>query len=82
MIIEKMGWKENWRLQTGSKVDNALLWDWACSLSMAKTNPDFKFKICFVKLNDETIAYDSVIEYRGTAFFLKTSYAEKYTALS
>ena len=78
MAIEKMSWKHNSRLQTGSKVADALLWDWACSLLIAKNNPDFKFKIWFLELNDETIAYDSVIEYRGTAFFLKASYAKKY----
>jgi hypothetical protein len=81
MAIEKMSWKENWRLQTGSTVDKALLWDWDSSLSVARTNPDFKFKIWFLELNDQAIAYDSVIEYKGTAFFLKTSYAEKYRQL-
>ena len=82
MAIEKMSWKENWRLQTGSTVDKALLWDWESALSVARTNSDFKFKIWFLELNDQAIAYDSVIEYKGTAYFLKTSYAEKYRQLN
>ena len=81
MAIEKMSWKENLRLQTGSTSDNDLLWIWGASLSAAKTNPDFKFKLWFLELNDQTIAYDSVIEYRGTAFFTKTSYANEYRRL-
>ncbi len=81
IAIEKMSWKQNWRLQTGSTVDKALLWAWASSISVANTNPDFRFKIWFLELNDQAIAYDSVIEYKGTAYFLKTSYAEKYKQL-
>jgi hypothetical protein len=81
MAIEKMSWKENWRVQTDSTIDKVLLWNWDSSLSLAKINPDFKFKIWFLELNDQAIAYDSVIEYKGTAFFVKTSYAEKYKQL-
>jgi hypothetical protein len=78
MAIEKMSWKENFRLQTGSTIDKDLLWIWGASLSTAKTNPDFKVKLWFLELNDQAIAYEYFIEYRGTAFFTKTSYAEKY----
>jgi hypothetical protein len=81
MTIEKKSWKENLRSQTGNAIDEDLLWLWNSSLSTAKTNPDFKFKLWFLELNDQAIAYDSVIEYRGTAFFAKTSYAEKYRRL-
>ena len=78
MTIGKMSWKENWRSQTGSTVDKVLLWNGDSSLSLVKVNPDFKFNIWFLELYDQAIAYDSVIEYRGTAFFVKTSHAEKY----
>jgi hypothetical protein len=82
MAIERMSWKENWRLQTACTIDKDLLWIWDSSLSAAKTNPDFKCKIWFLELNDQAIEYHLVIEYRGTAFFTKTSYAEKYRQLS
>jgi hypothetical protein len=82
MAIEKMSWKANWRLQTGSTIDKDLLWIWNSSLSATKTNPDFKCKIWFLELNNQAIAYHLVIEYRGTAFFTKTSFAEKYRQLS
>jgi hypothetical protein len=82
MIIERMSWKEKWRLQTGCTIDKDLLWIWDASLSAAKTNPDFKCKVWFLELNNQAIAYQLVIEYKGTAFFTKTSFAEKYRHLS
>jgi hypothetical protein len=82
MAIEKMSWKEKWRLQnTGSTIDKGLQWIWNSSLLAAKTNPDFKHKIGFLELNGQAIAYELFIEYGGTAFFTKTSYDEKYGRL-
>jgi GNAT acetyltransferase-like protein len=80
--IERMSWKEKWRLQTGVTIDKDLTWIWHSSLSAAKTNPDFRCKIWFLELNGQAIEYHLVIEYRGTAFLTKTSYAEKYKQLS
>jgi hypothetical protein len=82
MTIERMSWKEKWRLQTGCSVDKDLLWFWDSSLSATKTNPDFKCKIWFLEVNNQSIAYHFVIEYRGTAFITKTSFDEKYRQLS
>ncbi len=82
MIIEKKSWKENWRLNTGSTIDKDLQWIWDASLSAANTNPDFKCKVWFLELDDQAIAYQLVIEYRGTVFFAKTSFVEKYRHLS
>jgi CelD/BcsL family acetyltransferase involved in cellulose biosynthesis len=82
MTIEKMSWKANWRLETGCALDKDLLWIWNASLWANKNNPDFKFKIWFLELNNQTIAYHLVIEYNGTAFITKTSFAEKYRILS
>ncbi|MGZ3634341.1 MAG: GNAT family N-acetyltransferase [Parachlamydiaceae bacterium] len=82
MAIEKMSWKANWRLETGCTLDKDLLWIWNASLWANKNNPDFKCKIWFLELNNQTIAYHLVIEYDGTAFITKTSFAEKYRNLS
>ncbi len=82
MIIERRSWKEKWRLNNGSNIDKDLQWIWDASLSAANTNPDFKCKIWFLELNNQAIAYQLVIEYRGTAFFAKTSFVEKYRQLS
>jgi hypothetical protein len=82
MTIERTSWKEKWRLQAGCTIDKDLLWFWDSSLSATKTNPDFKCKIWFLELNNQSIAYHFVIEYRGTAFITKTSFAEKYRQLS
>jgi CelD/BcsL family acetyltransferase involved in cellulose biosynthesis len=82
MAIEKMSWKANWRLETGCNIDKDLLWIWNASISATKSNPDFKCKIWFLELNNQTIAYHLVIEYEGTTFITKTSFAEKYRNLS
>ena len=82
MTIEKMSWKANWRSETGCTIDKDLLWIWNASLWANKNNPDFKCKIWFLELNNQTIAYHLVIEYDGTAFITKTSFAEKYRNLS
>jgi hypothetical protein len=82
MAIEKMCWKANWRLETGCAIDKDLLWIWNASLLANNTNPDFKCKIWFLELNNQTIAYHLVIEYDGTAFITKTSFDEKYRNLS
>lgn len=82
MTIEKMSWKANWRLETGCTVDKDLQWIWNASLSANKNNSDFKCKIWFLELNNQTIAYHLVIEYDRTAFITKTSFAEKYRNLN
>ena len=82
MEIEKMSWKANWRLETGCTIDKDLQWIWNASLLASKSHPDFKCKIWFLELNNQTIAYHLVIEYDKTAFITKTSFAEKYRNLS
>jgi hypothetical protein len=79
--VEKMSWKETWRLQNKQTIDEDLLWIWKSSSSVENTNPDFKRKIWFLELNDQTVAYTLVIQYKGTAFACKTSYADQYRQL-
>lgn len=75
--VEKMSWKETLR----SRVDEDLLWIWKSSSSATKTNSDFERKIWFLELNDQTLAFTLVIQYKGTAFIAKTSFAEQYRRL-
>ena len=82
MAIEKNSWKGNWRIENGCTIDKDLLWIWNASLLETKSNPDFKCKIWFLELNNQTIAYHLVIEYLGTTFITKTSFAEKYRNFS
>jgi Acetyltransferase (GNAT) domain len=82
ITIEKNSWKADWRLHIGQTIDKDLLWIWNASLQAAKTNPNFKCKIWFLELDNQTIAYHLVIEYKATVFITKTSFAEKYRNLS
>jgi hypothetical protein len=81
LAVEKTSWKETWRLRTERTVDEDLVWIWTSSCSLAKTNPDFRRKIWFLGLNNQIVAYSLVIQYKGTAFIAKTSYADQYSML-
>jgi hypothetical protein len=79
--VENKSWKEKWRLQNAQIVDKDLLWLLSASPLAAKNNPDFQLKVWFLELNDKTVAYSLIIQYKGTAFIAKTSYSNRYRRL-
>jgi hypothetical protein len=79
--VERTSWKEAWRTQVGTKMDEDLLMIWNGAQHMATTEPDFKWRVWFLELNGQTLAYCLVIQYKKTAFIVKTSYNVRYKRL-
>ena len=79
--VEKLSWKEKWRIQRGEKIDLNLQLVLEGAQHTAKIEPGFEWKVCFLDLNEHTIAYYLVFQYKETAFLLKTSYDERYKKL-
>jgi len=80
--VESRSWKEAWRTQRGVKIDPDLLIIWKGSHNTATTQPDFKWSVWFLELNDRPLAYTLVLQYKGVAFFMKTSYDERHKRCS
>lgn len=76
--VERKSWKQAWRAQRGIKMDQDLLMVWKASQYMARTEPNFNWKVWFLKLNDQTLAYTLVLQYKETAYIVKTSFDEGY----
>ena len=76
--VERMSWKEAWRTRKGIEIDQDLLMIWKGSQYTARIEPDFKWRAWFLELNDQTLAYSLVLQYKETAFIIKTSYDERY----
>jgi hypothetical protein len=81
LSVEDMSWKQNWRSQIGQTLDADLLWAWNASVSLIKKNPEFKLHLLFLELNHQSIAYSMVIQYKGIAIGVKTSFVQKYRKL-
>jgi hypothetical protein len=80
--VEKKSWKEDWRLKVRHDRDQDLEGIWKTSRLLVKTNPDYKVMIWFLELNNASVAYTLVIQYKDTAWIVKTSYADEYARLS
>jgi len=80
--VEKTSWKEMWRIRMGTEMDEDLLLIWSGAQHTAATEPDFKWRAWFLELNDQTLAYSLVLQYKETAFIIKTSYNSCYKRFS
>ena len=78
LAVERTSWKERWRAQSGEKTDKELLAILHASMHTAGREPDFKWKVWFLELNRQTLAYLLVIQYKKIAFITKGSYNEQY----
>jgi hypothetical protein len=76
--VERMSWKEAWRIQRGEKIDEDLMTIIKASQHTAKIEPTFKWNVWFLELNNQTLAYLLVLQYKEVAFLTKTSYDERY----
>jgi hypothetical protein len=79
--IEKLSWKQTWRLNAGQTSDDDLLCLWKSLAVLQKSNPNFDSSIWLLELNNKPVAYCIIIQYAGTAFIAKTSYIEQYKSL-
>jgi hypothetical protein len=76
--IERMSWKEGHRIQRRVKMDRDLMMIWNASQYTAKTEPNFAWSVWFLELNDRRLAYILTSQYKDVAYFVKTSYDERY----
>ena len=76
--VEKRSWKQTWRVQKGDDVDVDLLTFIESSKRATTIEPAFKWRVWLLELNCQTIAYYLVLQYKGVAYFTKTSYDQKY----
>ena len=76
--VERVSWKEGWRSQTGMEGDEDLLMVWNGSQHASKSEPNFNWSVWFLELNNQTLAYALVFQYKEVAFIVKTSYDERY----
>jgi len=51
---------------------------WNGSRYTARTEPDFNWSVWFLEFNGQTWAYALILQYKETAFIVKTSYDERY----
>jgi len=79
--VERMSWKEAERTRSGTQVDPDLSIFWRGAQYTSRTESDFNWRVWFLELNDQTLAYSMVLEYKETAFIVKTSYDERYKRL-
>lgn len=76
--VETKSWKQEYRVNHGNFVDQELLQILKASSDIAKREPNFKWSVKFLELNGETIAYCLVLEYKGIAYVVKTSYRRQF----
>lgn len=81
LSVEKQSWKEKWRILRGENVDPNLLLVLEGAHHTAKIEPRFEWKVYFLILDKQVIAYYVVFQYKENAFFLKTSYDDRYKKL-
>jgi hypothetical protein len=76
-----MSWKTTWRAQKEAQ-------DWILPIFLKTSQkqgeivPIFETKVWFLEVKGQTIAYLLIIFYKGTAFFVKTSYDARFKAIS
>lgn len=76
--VERMSWKEEWRTQRNVREDQDLLMIWKGTQYSYGTEPNFTWRVWFLELNDQTLAYCLVLQYKEVAFIAKTSYDKRY----
>jgi CelD/BcsL family acetyltransferase involved in cellulose biosynthesis len=76
--VEKQSWKENWRRQCGKETDEQLLSILRALTYISGRTRGFLWKVWFLELNGETIAYNLALQQDQAAFMVKCSFSERY----
>jgi hypothetical protein len=74
-----MSWKDKYREE---KTDDVLMMLLKGSQYTAEKDLDFKWKVWVLELDHKPIAYALAIQYKGVAYFTKTSYEARYKRFS
>jgi hypothetical protein len=64
------------------RIDSDLLMIWRASQYTAENQRDFKWSVRFLELNNEAIVYTLIIQYKKTAYLMKTSFNNGYKKFS
>jgi hypothetical protein len=83
MAVERLSWKQVYRQkEQEGEVDSQLKWLLDSAKHFEDDTSPVKLKIWFLELNSQPIAFTSICDFKGTAFIIKTSYAERFKNLS
>jgi hypothetical protein len=83
LAIDRLSWKSISRRLLGlNNEDENLIWLLQSSSSNKDNHLGYRRRIWFLELEQQPIAYTMSIHYKGTAYFVKTSFIEKYRNLS
>jgi hypothetical protein len=80
--VERVSWKEEWRSRMELEIDKVLMMVLRGSLYAAETEPDFMWNVWFLELDNKPLAYIIVVQYKGVAYFAKTSHDARYRRFS
>lgn len=76
--VENESWKEDLRRRDRRETDENLAAVWRALTCISGRVPAFFWKVYFLEVNDETIAYNLVLRLKQYAFMVKMSFSERY----
>ena len=79
--VERASWKQRYRFQHGYTFDSSLMDIWEAACMAYRAYGDFKLLVWLLELNGDIIAYCLGCQYKGTAYFVKTSFDNKWRTL-
>ena len=80
--VEKASWKQKYYFQHGFTLDSDLVDFWEAASMACKGYDGFKLFVWLLELNGDSIGYSVGCQYKGTAYLVKTSFDDKWKALS
>jgi hypothetical protein len=78
MRVERLSWKQAWRIRTGQETDHDLLAIWAGSQYASRTGSSLKRSTWLLEVNEQIVAYAFILEYKEVASVVKSSYDRQY----
>jgi len=76
--VEKKSWKEAWRTHHQNGEMDSVLASVLRAAQAIKDDPDFKWSVRFLEVEDKTLSYALIIEYKEVAYVVKTSFDKDY----
>lgn len=80
--IEKLSWKEKWRIKRGLGSDEHYPMVWNASTLTDESSLDYNWIIYFLELDGRAISFVIVLRYKGYSVLFKTSFDERYRKFS
>ncbi len=78
LAVERMSWKEAYRLRIGLSVDPVLSCILDGCIETASKVKEFNWEVAVLELNREPIAYNLLVNYQGIVYCCKTSFDNCY----